>query len=171
MNTEATESGCEQAESKRRSLLFAASATVMACGLSLGYGMFAWLIGLFLYPFRGSGESWQFLTDLSGFTVGQSMTYESPAAQKIVVTRLGDAGTVADFIALSSVCPHLGCQVHWESNNARFFCPCHNGAFDKVGEPLSGPPKDSNQTLPQYALQIQNGLLFIEVPEGLAVKT
>jgi cytochrome b6-f complex iron-sulfur subunit len=164
MNTEVSESETEPGEPKRRPFLFAVSVAVMAFGLTAGYGMFAWLIGVFLYPFRGSGESWQFLSDLGSFGVGQSVIYQSPAGQKIVVTRLGDAGTVEDFVALSSVCPHLGCQVHWESNNARFFCPCHNGAFDKVGKPLSGPPKDSNQTLPQYALQLKNGLLFIEVP-------
>lgn len=141
----------------------------MALGLAAGYGMFAWLIGLFLYPFRGTGADLQYLSDLAGFPVGQSMTYESPGGRKVVVTRLGDTGGVEDFIALSSICPHLGCQVHWESNNNRFFCPCHNGVFSEVGEPLSGPPKDSNQALPQYALRIEKGLLFIEVPEALSV--
>lgn len=171
MNAEVDESANDerasvsgQSEPKRRSLLFGVSAAVMAFGLSSGYGMFGWLIGMFLYPFRGTGANWQFLSDLGSFSVGHSMTYESPAGQKIVVTRLSEEGAVEDFIALSSVCPHLGCQVHWESNNSRFFCPCHNGAFGKVGEPLSGPPKDSNQPLPQYSLQIKDGLLFIEVP-------
>ena len=55
-------------------------------------------------------------------------------------------------------------QVHWQSNNDRFFCPCHNGAFDKSGQPISGPPKDSNKALPRYPLKIEKGLLFIEVP-------
>lgn len=164
MNTEVSEPETEPAEPNRRSFLFSVSAAVMAFGLTSGYGMFAWLIGLFMYPFRGPSVSWQFLSDLSSFAVGESVTYESPAGQQIVVTRLGNDGTEADFIALSSVCPHLGCQVHWESNNTRFFCPCHNGAFDEVGKPVSGPPKDSNQSLPQYALQIRDDLLFIEVP-------
>lgn len=136
----------------------------MAFGLAAGYGMFAWLLGRFLYPFRGPARSWQFLTDLHSFRVGESLTWESPAGQKVVVTRLADAGVPEDFIALSSVCPHLGCQVHWQGNKDRFFCPCHNGAFSSMGDPLSGPPKDSNQTLPRYPLKIDNGLLFIEAP-------
>ena len=164
MTATAEDPPAEETRPQRRSLLFGVSAAVMASGLSSGYGMFAWFIGLFLYPFRGPEVSWQFLSDLASFRVGQSLTYESPAGQKIVVTRFGEEGTVEDFIALSSVCPHLGCQVHWESNNNRFFCPCHNGAFSEVGEPLSGPPKDSKQSLPQYALQLKNNLLFIEVP-------
>jgi nitrite reductase/ring-hydroxylating ferredoxin subunit len=148
----------------RRSWLSRVSSAVMALGLTLGYGMFGTLIGLFLYPSRPSSRSWQFLCDLGSFAVGHSLTYEAPTGQKVVVTRLKDRGEVDDFIALSSVCPHLGCQVHWESNNNRFFCPCHNGAFDKSGQPISGPPKDSNQSLPRYPLKIENGLLFIEVP-------
>ncbi len=148
----------------RRNWLSRMSSTVMALGLTLGYGMFGTVMGLFLYPKKDSSWTWQFLADLGGFAVGESVTYEAPAGQKIVVTRLADKGVPEDFIALSSVCPHLGCQVHWQSNNDRFFCPCHNGAFDKSGQPTSGPPKDSNKPLPKYPLKVENGLLFIEVP-------
>ena len=148
----------------RRTWLSRMSSAVMALGLMLGYGMFGTVIGFFLYPAKTSSRAWQFLTDLGSFAIGDSATYEAPAGQKIVVTRLANQGTPEDFVALSSVCPHLGCQVHWESNNDRFFCPCHNGAFDKAGQPISGPPKDSNKALPRYPLKVEHGLLFIEVP-------
>lgn len=153
----------------RRTLLSRFSSAVMACGLTLGYGMFGTVIGFFLYPAKGSSRTWQFLTDLAGFAIGESVTYEAPAGQKIVVTRLSGKGVPEDFIALSSICPHLGCQVHWESNNDRFFCPCHNGAFDKSGQPTSGPPKDSNKALPRYPLKVDRGMLFIEVPTEVLV--
>ena len=149
---------------KRRSVLRTFSSAIMASGLTLGYGMFATLLGVFLYPFRKQTEAWQFVAELGSFAVGESMTYESPAGQKVVVTRLAEKGAPDDFIALSSVCPHLGCQVHWELNNNRFFCPCHNGVFDREGNPLEGPVKDAQQTLPRYPLQVRNGLLFIQVP-------
>lgn len=158
------DSHSSDAEENRRSWLQRMSTAVMALGLTLGYGFFATVIGWFLYPAKSSSRTWQFLTDLGSFAVGNSMTYVAPAGQAVVVTRLANQGTPEDFIALSSVCPHLGCQVHWESNNDRFFCPCHNGAFDKAGHPLSGPPKDSNAALPRYRLMVENGLLFIEVP-------
>jgi len=153
----------------RRTWLSRMSSAVMAFGLTLGYGMFGTVIGWFLYPAKASSRSWQFLADLNSFAIGESLTYEAPAGQKIVVTRMASKGTPEDFIALSSICPHLGCQVHWESNNDRFFCPCHNGAFDKSGQPVSGPPKDSNKPLPRYPLNIENGLLFIEVPSEALV--
>ena len=154
---------------ERRSFLRVASTAVMAFGMTLGYGMFGWLIGRFIYPSQGDRRSWQFLSDLPSFGLGESITYEAPAGQKIVVTRLAGKGTPEDFIALSSICPHLGCQVHWESNGNRFFCPCHNGAFSSTGEPLSGPPKDAEQSLPRYPLKIENGLLFIDVPTDALV--
>ncbi len=148
----------------RRSFVSRVSSACMGLGMALGYGMFGTMIGWFLYPARASTRSWQFLADLASFASGVSITYESPAGQKVVVTRLAEKGGPEDFIALSSVCPHLGCQVHWESNNSRFFCPCHNGAFDRSGAAVSGPPKDAGQSLPRYALKVENGLLFIEVP-------
>ncbi len=148
----------------RRTWLSRMSSAVMAIGMTLGYGTFGTVMGWFFYPAKASSRTWQFLTDLDSFAIGDSVTYEAPAGQKIVVTRLADKGVPEDFIALSSVCPHLGCQVHWQSNNDRFFCPCHNGAFDKAGQPVSGPPKDSNKPLPRYPLKVENGLLFIEVP-------
>lgn len=154
----------DDAKVPRRNWLSRMSSAVMALGLTLGYGMFGTVMGLFLYPKKDSSRTWQFLSDLGSFAIGESVTYEAPAGQKVVVTRLANSGAPEDFIALSSVCPHLGCQVHWQSNNDCFFCPCHNGAFDKSGQPVSGPPKDSNKPLPRYPLMVENGLLFIEVP-------
>jgi Rieske Fe-S protein len=58
----------------------------------------------------------------------------------------------------------LGCQVHWEEKNDRFFCPCHNGAFDRTGVATEGPPALAKQTLKEFKLQVVNGLLFIEAP-------
>lgn len=133
----------------------------MGLGLSLGYGSFAAIIGRFLFPSRQGQQRPQFVADLGSFAVGVSMTYVSPAGERVVLTRTGETGGVEDFIALSSVCPHLGCQVHWEGQNERFFCPCHNGAFDAEGNPLSGPPKDANQALPRYELAVIDGLLYI----------
>ncbi|HJO04219.1 MAG TPA: Rieske 2Fe-2S domain-containing protein [Acidobacteriota bacterium] len=94
------------------------------------------------------------------------MLYRGPAGETINVVRYASSGTAEDFIALSSTCPHLGCQVHWEPYNDRYFCPCHNGVFDPEGAGVSGPPGDAGQSLPRYRLSIEDGLLFIEVPVG-----
>lgn len=101
---------------------------------------------------------------------GQALNFETPSGSMVVIARNGRWGEVSDFIALSSVCPHLGCQVHWESHNNRFFCPCHNGVFDPQGIAVEGPPAKEGQTLPRFSLKVEKGLLYIEVPtEELAL--
>lgn len=140
----------------------------MVSGIVAGYGTFAGIIGRFLFP-SSDTRQWQFVIDLQSVNVGDSLTYVSPSGQRVVISRIGETGNATDFIALSSVCPHLGCQVHWEPQNDRFFCPCHNGAFDPEGNPIAGPPKDANQSLPRYPLRIErrheheSGLLYIQV--------
>lgn len=148
----------------RRWLLQRVPSAIMAIGLSLGYGAFATFVARFLFPAREAQKLWQYVTDLASVSPGASLTYVAPAGQKIVVTRIAERGEVEDFIALSSVCPHLGCQVHWESQNNRFFCPCHNGAFDATGKAIAGPPQEARQSLARYPLKIEHGLLFIEAP-------
>jgi cytochrome b6-f complex iron-sulfur subunit/menaquinol-cytochrome c reductase iron-sulfur subunit len=51
-------------------------------------------------------------------------------------------------LALSAVCPHLGCSVNAVETQdgkgaAGFACPCHTSAFDPSGKRTSGPsPRD-----------------------------
>ncbi len=152
------------AELERRTFLDRMASAVMAFGLAAGYGLFSAIGGRYLFPARAADTLWQFVLVLADVPPGESRTYAAPTGQRVVITRIGDAGAADDFIALSSVCPHLGCQVHWESQNDRFFCPCHNGAFDPSGVATAGPPKDAGQSLARYPLKVENGLLFIEVP-------
>jgi len=154
----------------RRSFLARTSSALMVFGLAAGYGLFATLMGWFLFPRHGQRKLWHYLVDLPSFRLGESLTYTSPNGQKVAVTRTGEEGTQQDFIALSSICPHLGCQVHWEVQNNRFFCPCHNGAFDPEGNPIAGPPKDAGQSLARYPLKVENNLLFIQVEAESLIK-
>ena len=87
----------------------------------------------------------------------------TPDGRTVNITRRADRCR-DDFIALSSTCPHLGCQVQWEAQNNRYFCPCHNGTFDPAGKATGGPPGDAGLSLPRYALTVQGGLLYIDVP-------
>jgi Rieske Fe-S protein len=154
----------------RRGFLKTASTTAMFGGLAAGYGSFAYLAGRFVYPAAATPTAWQFVTSLDRLSVGQSLNFVGPTGARVVVARQGEGETGEDFIALSSVCPHLGCQVHWEAGKERFVCPCHNGVFEPQGRAIEGPPAAAGQSLARFPLKVEHGLLFIQVPvEGVSV--
>ncbi len=136
----------------------------MSVGVVGGYGTLGYMLGNFVYPSGESNRGWMFVCTLDTLAPGASLDFTAPDGAKIVVARQESGETAESFLALSSVCPHLGCQVHWESQDQRFFCPCHNGAFDRQGNPLSGPPKAANQSLIRFPLKVEQGLLYVEVP-------
>jgi Rieske Fe-S protein len=148
----------------RRRFLTVSSTAVMAGGLAAGYGTFGYLAGAYLYSDDDGHHGWQFVARANDVQAGKAVTYVSPAGDKVVVARQSEGATADDFIALSSVCPHLGCQVHWEAHRDRFFCPCHNGVFDPQGRPLEGPPAAANQPLTRFPLRVERGLLYVLVP-------
>lgn len=151
-------------EPERRRFLNTASGLAMAAGLGTAYGTFGILLGKFVYPAKAHSRQWQFVCTVERLAPGEALDFTSPAGAKIVIARQGQGASAEDFLALSSVCPHLGCRVHWEGQNDRFFCPCHNGAFDKSGNAIAGPPKAANQALVRFPLKVESGLLYVEAP-------
>lgn len=63
-----------------------------------------------------------------------------------------------DYVAMSNTCTHLGCRVRWIEDQQQFFCPCHNAAFDKEGEVLSGPPP---RPLDRYTVKVEGDQLYV----------
>ncbi len=64
-----------------------------------------------------------------------------------------------EYVAMSNTCTHLGCRVRWIADQDQFFCPCHNAAFDKAGEVVSGPPP---RPLDRYEIKVENDQLFVK---------
>jgi Rieske Fe-S protein len=167
--TQHSDSSKADNQDRRHFLAGGALATgAMASGLAVGYGMFFRCAVQYLYPSEES-TVWMFVTDTDSVAPGQAFSFQSPTGISVVITRKSTGGTgtlpsATDFLALSSVCPHLGCRVHWESQNDRFYCPCHLGAFDPEGRPIAGPPLAANQSLAEYPLKVEGRLLYINMP-------
>lgn len=47
-----------------------------------------------------------------------------------------ETGTLS---VVSSVCPHMGCIVHWNGIEKSWDCPCHGSRFAVDGTLLEGP--------------------------------
>jgi len=45
----------------------------------------------------------------------------------------GEPTKTSKVLALSSICPHTGCQVRSISESTGFFCPCHQAKFKEDG--------------------------------------
>ncbi len=149
---------------ERRTALVRGASAAMTLGLVAGYGTFGGMAIRYLYPAAPTATAWLFVADLAGFAPGESRKFVTPSGAPVVVARQASTGSADDFIALSSTCPHLGCQVGWQTAQQRFFCPCHNGTFDAEGRGTGGPPGEAGQSLPRYPLRVEEGLLYIEVP-------
>jgi nitrite reductase/ring-hydroxylating ferredoxin subunit len=161
---EASHTVTSSGRESRRPFLATAAGLAMTGGLVAAYGMFGTMLGRFVYPAARPSRGWLFVCTVESLAPGEALDFTAPTGAKIVVARQGKGETAEDFLALSSVCPHLGCRVHWEGQNDRFFCPCHNGAFDKSGAPIAGPPKSANQSLTRFPLKVERGLLYLEAP-------
>ncbi len=55
---------------------------------------------------------------------------------KLYLHKAGDALTVFD-----AHCTHMGCILHYDTDNHVFNCPCHHSRFDDGGHRLRGPAK------------------------------
>ena len=79
------------------------------------------------------------------------------AARNVVLGAAWILRPTADkILALSAICPHLGCAVGWDAGAGSFLCPCHDSRFNLVGDKLSGP---SERGLDELPLQVVDGRL------------
>jgi cytochrome b6-f complex iron-sulfur subunit len=72
---------------------------------------------------------------------------------KVIVVNKGGSLT-----AVSAVCTHLGCLVHWDNAASEMACPCHGAKYKLTGEIISGPqPKP----LKSYKAKIDGDSIII----------
>lgn len=80
---------------------------------------------------------------------------EVDSSQTVYVTK--DAqGSLA---VLSSICPHMGCNVAWRDGEHDFFCPCHGSVWEPDGKYVSGPAPRGMDPLPN---KIEDGKLMVK---------
>ena len=140
------------------------SKIIMGSGVLASFGLFAAEWFFFIFPRQQRRLTRKiYAGKLSQYQPGQIQTFFDLEGKLVLVKRDGDT-----LRAFDSTCPHLGCQVHWEGAENRFFCPCHNGVFNPDGVAVSGPPADAGQNLFEVPVHVdrQSGIVYLEVKDA-----
>ena len=87
----------------------------------------------------------------TALTVGvpTGVSYDNTPVPRIVYVVRKEGGEV---LALTNVCTHMQCDVHWDADLGQFLCPCHGGLYDLDGNNIGGPPPSP---LPQWVHKIE----------------
>ncbi|UWX57939.1 Rieske 2Fe-2S domain-containing protein [Chlorobaculum sp. MV4-Y] len=74
---------------------------------------------------------------------------------KVIVVNHG-----GNLTAVSAVCTHLGCLVHWDEAADQLACPCHGAKYTQTGQIISGP-----QPLPlkQYQAKVEGDSIVVSI--------
>lgn len=89
---------------------------------------------------------------LANLTVGQAQ-YVDNQGQQLIVLQSAEGPKV-----FSASCPHLGCNVMWNSADGVFRCPCHGAVFNAGGVVIRGPVSGALTKVP---FEIKDGKIVI----------
>jgi Rieske Fe-S protein len=117
-----------------------------AAGMSVGPALIA-----FGYPLShettSGGDKFIVAGKLSRFKPGEPVRVDligdkTDGWNRMTNVKIGTVFVVNEggsLKAYSAVCPHLGCLVDYEAEEAKFLCACHRSYFSKDGKVESGP--------------------------------
>ena len=89
---------------------------------------------------------------LDRLSPGQAQYVEYRGQQLIVLLAQGKP------MVISASCPHLGCNVIWDSGDAVFHCPCHGASFDSAGQVVKGPVSSPLRKVP---FEVKEGRIIV----------
>jgi len=108
----------------------------------------------FITPIKREINRKIFTVGLEELALNATKRFKDLQGRDLMIVRTGER----EVKAISTVCTHLGCTVFWQKDRQEFFCPCHNGRFDKNGVVLAGPPP---APLDLYPVEIEGDNVFV----------
>jgi menaquinol-cytochrome c reductase iron-sulfur subunit len=148
----------------RRGLLSSATGILTALvSLSVGIPILGSIVGP---SFRKRKEGWIKVGDLAELPGGepQRLTFAAETLDAYIQqTTLRNVWVVkqspSSVTVYSPICPHLGCEVNWNSQSGHFECPCHGSVYAMDGKVLAGPAPRPLDSLPA---RIERGELHVQ---------
>jgi cytochrome b6-f complex iron-sulfur subunit len=108
----------------------------------------------FITPVKREINRKIFTVGLEELPLNATKRFKDLQGRDLMIVRTGER----EVKAISTVCTHLGCTVFWQKDRQEFFCPCHNGSFDKNGLVVAGPPP---APLDLYPVEIEGDNVFV----------
>lgn len=137
------------------------SYSFMGSSLLACMALLAYYAAQFLLPSANKNPTRKiYITTTDKIGPGKSFKFKDLKGGSITITNTGK-----EFIALSTKCTHLGCQVFWKKDEKVFYCPCHEGYFSPQGKVLKGPPP---KPLNSYKVEVVDKAIYIHVDEVLS---
>ena len=132
--------------------------------------LFTLVCALIVYWFRPPSP-WKLVSTLDTIPVGGkprlfelSLSEEDRSAKlpnfvsAIYLRRIPESGTL---VALSPVCPILGCSIEYLEERQQFRCPCHEGTFDLKGRRIK-PPAFLGLNMVPFETVLVDGKVFVK---------
>jgi menaquinol-cytochrome c reductase iron-sulfur subunit len=83
------------------------------------------------------------------------------AWNRVINVKVGSAWVLergGELVALSTVCPHLGCGLDYQATENKFYCACHKSWFSLDGAVETGP---SPRAMDALDVQVEEKLVSI----------
>ncbi len=91
----------------------------------------------------------------------QDYTLLNTAGNAVVINNIIIANIGNDqFVALSAVCTHNGCQITYNHSNGNFPCPCHGSIFAADGSVVEGP---ASTAVKRYTIAREDNVLTVQL--------
>ncbi|MEE9201410.1 MAG: ubiquinol-cytochrome c reductase iron-sulfur subunit [Candidatus Brocadiales bacterium] len=103
------------------------------------------------------------------FPVGYPADFPDHTVVTIKPRRVFIVREGSSFSAISMICQHLGCAVHWTEEKGIFECPCHGSKYYRNGVNFAGP---APRPLFHYEMHISdNGKLMVDTSQVVERET
>lgn len=135
-------------QGSRRKFMIAGAGTLGACvaGISAAPAV-AFLTHPLRTPTTSGSDAFLPVGKLAQFTGAVPVKVDLysdkiDAWNRVVDVKIGSAWVwkrEGELVAMSTVCPHLGCAIDYDAENQKFLCPCHDSYFSLDGAVETGP--------------------------------